>query len=102
MRDDSAYYYLEQFARLTFFLLPIALVLTAMIFLRHAHRTRRTLLLQVLAIAWFVAALASLIASNPVIGLSLLPSRRIFAKFPSPQEAIVFMASYFEVRRLFL
>jgi hypothetical protein len=82
---------------LIFFLLPIALVLIAMIFLRRAHRTRRTLLLQVLAIAWFLAALASSLASNPRFGLSLLPSRRIFANFTGPQEASAFMTSYFNV-----
>jgi hypothetical protein len=97
MQDSSAYYYFEQSARLVFLLLPVALMLIAMICLRRAPRTQRTLLLQVLAIAWFLAALASLITSNPVTGLSLLSSRHIFAKFHSPQEANEFMASYFKV-----
>ena len=97
MQGDSFFYWVEQSGRLIFFLLPIALVLIAMIFLRRAHRTRRTLLLQVLAIAWFLAALVSSLASNPRFGLLLSPSRRIFSSFSSLKQAEDFMASYFKV-----
>jgi hypothetical protein len=72
--------------------------LIAMIFLRRTVRTSKTLLLQSLAIAWFVTALTSRLASNPLIGLPLVPGHtRAFAEFANPQAAEAYMVSYFNV-----
>jgi hypothetical protein len=73
-------------------------MLTAMVLLRRAVRTPQTLLLQSLAILWLLVAIAARIASNPVVGLQLIPGRtQVFAKWSSPQEAHEYMDAYFKV-----
>jgi hypothetical protein len=89
---------MTSFAMLAFSLLPIGLMLVAMVFLRRAVRTPQTLLLQCSAILWLLVAVAARIASNPVIGLQLIPGHtQVFAKWSSPQEAKEYMDAYFKV-----
>jgi len=93
MRGEQAYY-LTEFVKIVFGLLPIALVLFAMIFLRRRERTSQTLWLQSLAGLWLLIAIASRLVLSHVVGLSILPNNKILS---SPQEATEHMNFYFTV-----
>jgi len=90
-------YYLTELVKIAFGLLPIALVLFAMIFLRRQERTSQTVWLQSLAALWLVLAGTSRIVLSTVVGISLLPKQNIFH---SPEEAQRSMDFYFTVSSL--
>ena len=92
--DDRQAYYLAELAKIVFALLPIALVLFAMIFLRRQERTSQTLWLQSLAALWLILAGISRLVLSTVVGISLLPKQNIFH---SPEEAEHSMDFYFTV-----
>src|SRR5881392_554282 len=93
MRGEQAYY-LTEFVKIVFGLLPIALVLFAMIFLRRRERTSQTLWLQSLAGLWLLIAIASRLVLSHVVGLSILPNNKILS---SSEEATEHMNFYFTV-----
>ena len=92
--DDRQAYYLAELVKIVFALLPIALVLFAMIFLRRQERTSQTLWLQSLAALWLILAGISRLVLSTVVGISLLPKQNIFR---SPDEAQHSMDFYFTV-----
>jgi hypothetical protein len=71
-------YYLAELLKVAWALLPIALILIAVIFLRRRERTRRTLLLQLTAVFWLLAAGASQVLLNRAVGVSIFPQNHIF------------------------
>ena len=87
-------YYLTELVKIAFGLLPIALVLFAMIFLRRQERTSQTLWLQSLAGLWLVLAGTSRIVLSTVVGISLLPNQKIFHSEADAQHSMDF---YFTV-----
>ena len=95
--DGQQAYYFAEFVKIVFALLPIALVLFAMIFLRRQERTSQTLWLQSLAALWLVLAGISRLVLSTVVGISLLPKQNIFH---SPEEAKHSMDFYFKVSSL--
>ena len=92
--DGRQAYYLAELVKIVFALLPIALVLFAMIFLRRQERTSQTLWLQSLAAVWLILAGISRLVLSTVVGISLLPKQNIFH---SPEEAEHSMDFYFTV-----
>ena len=71
-------YYFAEFVKVVFALLPLALVLMAMIFLRRQQRTSQTLVLQSLAALWLILAGASRLVLSRVVGIGLLPKDKIY------------------------
>ena len=94
--DGKQAYYLTEFVKIVFGLLPIVLVLFAMIFSRRQERTSHTLWLQSLAALWLVLAGASRLVLSSVVGMSLLP-QKIFHDQAEAQHRIDF---YFTVSSL--
>ena len=92
--DGRQAYYLAELVKIVFALLPIALVLFAMIFLRRQERTSQTLWLQSLAALWLILAGMSRLVLSTVVGISLLPKQNTFH---SPEEAQHSMDFYFTV-----
>ena len=92
--DGRQAYYLAELVRIVFALLPIALVLFAMIFLRRQERTSQTLWLQSLAALWLILTGMNRLVLSTVVGISLLPKQNIFH---SPEEAQHSMDFYFTV-----
>jgi hypothetical protein len=72
-------YYFNEFVRIVLGLLPIALILIAMIFLRRQHRTRHTIFLQWLAGVWLAAAAASRLVLSQVVGMGLFPKDGVYS-----------------------
>src|SRR3954471_20047003 len=72
-------YYLAELAQVAWGLLPIAIILIAVIFLRRRERTRRTMLLQLSAAFWLVVAGASQVTLNHAVGLQIFPRNHIFS-----------------------
>ena len=90
-------YYLTELVKIVFALLPIALVLFAMIFLRRRERTSQTLWLQSLAGLWLILAATSRLVLSTVVGISLMPKQQVFH---TPEEAQHSMDFYFTVSSL--
>ena len=90
-------YYFNEFLRIVFALLPIALILVAIIFLRRQQRTRQTLVLQSLAGLWLVAAAASRLILSQVVGMGLFPQSQIYA---NAEDAMAKMRFYEEIQVL--
>jgi hypothetical protein len=93
MGGEQAYYFGE-LVKIVGALIPIALVLFAMIFLRRQERTSQTLWLQSLAALWLILAGTSRLVLSTVVGISLLPKQNIFH---SAEEAQHSMDFYFSV-----
>ena len=92
--DGKQAYYFSEFVKIVVALLPIALVLFAMIFLRRQERTSQTLRLQALAALWLILAGISRLALSTVVGINLLPKQDIFN---SAEEAGHSMDFYYTV-----
>src|SRR5262249_50706424 len=96
MRGEQMYY-LTELLKVVFGLLPIALILFAMIFLRRKERTSQTLWLQSLAALWLVLAGTSRLVLSTVVGITLMPKSQIYH---SPEEAEHSMDFYVTVSSL--
>jgi amino acid transporter len=94
--DGKQAYYLAELVKIVFGLLPIALVLFAMIFLRRHERTSQTLWLQSLSALWLILAGISRLVLSTVVGISLLP-QKIFHDQAEVQHRMDF---YFTVSSL--
>jgi amino acid transporter len=96
MHGEQAYY-LTELVKIVFALLPIALILFAMIFLRRQERTSQTLWLQSLAGLWLILGATSRLVLSTVVGISLMPKQQMFH---TPEEAQHSMDFYFTVSSL--
>ncbi|HEV3392040.1 MAG TPA: hypothetical protein VG103_00885 [Chthoniobacterales bacterium] len=90
-------YYFNEFVRIVLGLLPIALILIAMIFLRRQHRTRHTIFLQWLAGVWLAAAAASRLVLSQVVGMGLFPKDGVYS---NPEDAMARFRFYDEIQSL--
>jgi hypothetical protein len=93
MGSEQAYY-LGELVKIVCALVPIALVLFAIIFLRRRERTSQTLWLQSLAALWLILAGTSRLVLSTVVGISLLPKQNIFHSAEEAQHSTDF---YFSV-----
>jgi len=87
-------YYLGELVKVACALVPIALVLFAMIFMRRHERTSQTLWLQSLSALWLILAGISRLVLSTVVGIRLLQKQNIFH---SAEEAQHSMDFYFSV-----
>src|SRR3954451_23558824 len=73
MQSEQAYY-LAEFVKFAFGVLPIGLLLLAMIFLRRRQRTPGTLRLTWLSAVWLLAAVTNRLVASRVVGVQMFSS----------------------------
>jgi hypothetical protein len=90
-------YYFNEFVRVVLFLLPIALIFLAVIFLHRRHRNRHTFYLRLFAAVWLLAAAGTQLVLSKVVGMGLFPKDAVSS---SPEDAMAKFRFYEEVQSL--